>query len=186
MIKITEADQRFYVKESTIPDAGLGLFAKHPIPKGSFLEIIGVLVERGSVADQCTSYANNYKFGSSQEGWVIVPMGYAGLINHTDSKEKRNVEIRNVRAKIPSKKRKEYRDVMSYSGEAVYFFLRDVPKDEEILGNYGHEWDKQARWMKEYDNKYKKSENEWIKFLSHGLYNLPVLAEKIPITDELL
>ncbi len=181
MIKLIEADQRFYIKQSTIPNAGLGLYAKHPVPKGSFIEIIGVLVERGSPADHCTAYANNYKFGSTQEGWVIVPMGYAGMINHTDDKLIQNVEIRHVKAKVPMKKRRELRDIISYTGEAVYFFLRDVPKDQEILGNYGHEWDNQVKWMKEHEKKYKKTEDEWVKFLKLGLYNMPVLSEKIPI-----
>ena len=95
MIIFEENDDRFYVKESTVNRAGKGLFAAKEIKKNSWLEITGVLVERGSVADDCTYYANAYKFAANvvRKGdkvdvgqFVIVPMGYAGIVNHTDEK----------------------------------------------------------------------------------------------------
>lgn len=60
MILVKENDDRFYIKKSNIPDAGLGVFASKDISKGEFIEIIGVMVEKDSVADLCTHYSNNY------------------------------------------------------------------------------------------------------------------------------
>jgi hypothetical protein len=34
MLKVIESDERFYIKESILPNAGFGLFAKHPLKKG--------------------------------------------------------------------------------------------------------------------------------------------------------
>ena len=39
MILMQEKDDRFYVKESTVPDAGMGLFAQAPIKAGEVLPI---------------------------------------------------------------------------------------------------------------------------------------------------
>ena len=41
MIVVEETDNRFYLKASTIKDAGMGVFAKEPLKKGDYLEIIG-------------------------------------------------------------------------------------------------------------------------------------------------
>ena len=184
MIFLEEKDPRFYIKNSEIPEAGLGLFAKTSIKKGSFIEIIGIMVERGSVADQCTAYANKYKFGSSEAGKVVVPMGYAALVNHAPDKDKQNCVIRHVKAKIPLKKRKEIRDFFYYAGEAVYMFTRDVQKDEEILGHYGPEWKGYQEWVNNYGKVYDENEVEWKKFLSYGLYNLDILKDKISLEED--
>ena len=47
------------------------------------------------------------------------------------------------------------------AGSAVYYFIRDVKKDEEILGNYGQQFQ-----LKMDENKY------WQMFLDLELYNL--------------
>jgi hypothetical protein len=184
MIFLEEKDPRFFIAASTIKDAGLGLFAKTSIKKGSFIEIIGIMVERGSVADQCTAYANKYKFGASEEDKLIIPMGYAGLVNHAPDKKQQNCEIRHTRAKIPTKKRKEMKDFFYYAGEAVYLFIRDVEKDEEILGHYGHEWNVHQDWLSNYNRIYEENEIQWKKFLSHGLYNCDLLRDKISIEED--
>jgi hypothetical protein len=154
-----------------------------PSRRGGFLEILGVMVKRGSPADVCTAYANNYKFGSKQDDeiWHIVPMGYAAIINHANTKEQQNCEIRNVRAKVTKKKIKANKDFFAYSGEAVYLFTRDIEKDEELLGDYGHEWRKQEAWVKEFNKVYTESEREWMTFLSYGLYNMPLVKERLPL-----
>ena len=103
MTLFEEKDDRFYIKKSNVNNAGVGLFAKMPIKKNSFLEISGILVERESIADQCTSYANAYKFAARVERkeklvnigkYLIVPMGFAGIVNHADTPNNQNVEIR--------------------------------------------------------------------------------------------
>lgn len=166
MILIQENDDRFYIKQSTISKAGKGLFAKIPLKKDDFLEIIGVMVERGSAADQCTTYANSYKFATDERAkYNIVPIGYAGLINHADKPERQNVEIRYLNN---HKKRNNAAD------KAVYWFLRDIQKDEELLGNYGKDWDRVLDWVQHTPS---QSKEDWEVFLEYDLYNLNTLKE---------
>lgn len=157
MILIEEKDQRFYIKESKIKNAGMGVFAKEDIKKDSYLEIIGVMVDIGSVADDCTKFAASYKFAANFENKFdrhIIPMGFGAIINHTDDPEIRNVELRYIRHSLKN----------SNSGSAVYYFIKDVKKDEEILGNYGQSYN-----LKLNNDKY------WQMFLDLELYNLKLI-----------
>jgi SET domain-containing protein len=152
MIEIEEKDDRFYVSQSTQPGAGRGLFASKRIKKGDDLEVIGVLVDRGSVADLCSSYADEYKFAADYADSFkkhIIPMGYGGIVNHANNKRDQNVEIRYVK--------REGEEI------CVYHFIRDVEKNEEVLGDYGEEF-RRARGASE--------DKEWGSFLELGLYNL--------------
>jgi hypothetical protein len=148
---VQEKDERFYIGESTQHGAGRGLFAAVDISRGENLEIIGVEVDRGSVADECTSYADAYKFAadySDSYSRHLIPMGYGGIVNHANEREDQNVQIKYL-------KRKD-------GVIAVYSFIRDVKKDEEVLGDYGDEWRKRVE----------EEEREWGGFLDLGLYNL--------------
>ena len=51
-----ETDTRFKIAPSTIPGAGLGLFAAIALTEGELLMIQGIAIKPGSVADQCTPY----------------------------------------------------------------------------------------------------------------------------------
>ena len=151
-----EMDDRFYIKESTISGAGKGLFARKKILENDKLMIKGILVEKDSPADLCTAFSNSYKFAASLislpngevdcGNFFIIPLGYAGIVNHITDESKRNVQI-------------------TYLGnyEVAYEFLKDVHKDEEILGNYGDEWQKL---------KNKTDIKLWKKFLDLNLYDL--------------
>ena len=139
MIIFEEKDDRFYIAESKIKGAGRGIFASRNIKKDEFIFISGVLVEIGSESDSTTCFMNNYKFAADPKWngnsvdigkYVICPLGYAALVNHSNSREEQNVEIRYLCE--DSEK--------NHHGNAVYWFLRDVEKDEEILGNYGPIW----------------------------------------------
>jgi hypothetical protein len=162
MILIEEKDERFYIAESTQPDAGRGLFAARDIKEGEDLEVIGVAVDRGSPADVCTSYADAYKFAADYSDSFtrhIIPMGYAGIVNHANEEADRNVEIKYVR--------KGGKTV------CVYRFLKDVGKGEEVLGDYGDAWRGLADWSRRVnDSADADEEREWRSFLSLGLYNL--------------
>jgi SET domain-containing protein len=169
MITIKEKDTRFYVKESTQQDAGMGLFASVDILAGSSLEVIGVMVDRESISDTCTSYSNSYKFAADYANSLgsikkhIIPMGFAAIVNHANEKKDQNVEIRYI------KKGQEQ--------VCVYYFIKDVKKDEEILGNYGDKWWQSIRnineWTKKINSSDSKEEDEdWDSFLELGLYNL--------------
>ena len=79
---VNETDDRFYVAESTIAGAGLGLFTTHALVAGDRFEVIGALVRSGSVSDQCTHYADHYKVRLT-DGLLLVPLGFASLVNHS-------------------------------------------------------------------------------------------------------
>jgi hypothetical protein len=157
MILVEEKDNRFYIKESKIPNAGLGVFANEDIKKDSFLEIIGVMVDVNSISDHCTSYAKNYKFAANfadKYDRHIVPMGFGGIVNHTEDQNLQNVELRYIKHSSSN----------AAAGSAVYYFIKNVKKDEEILGNYGQLFE-----LKMNEDKY------WQMFLDLELYNLKQL-----------
>jgi len=76
-----ETDTRFEIRNSTIAGAGRGLFAKVPLEEGSRLEIIGIFIVSGSIADECTRYADIYKFRVGD--YLLIPAGYGGMVNHS-------------------------------------------------------------------------------------------------------
>src|SRR3990167_4871707 len=126
---ISEEDHRFYVKESTLPNAGMGCFTRVPLKPGDYLEVIGVYVSCNGPADKCTHYANRYKFAAKENyTCYIVPMGYGGMVNHANEPSQQNVEIRWI--KHMGKK-------SQHAGEIVYMVIKDIAVDEELLGNYG-------------------------------------------------
>lgn len=171
MILIEETDNRFYTAPSTIPDAGLGVFAAQDLPAGSFLEIIGIQVKSKSIADQCTHYANHYKFGAKagkSPDRLIVPMGYGGIVNHAPKPELKNAEIRTNKG--PTKN--------PAAGQVVYFFLRDIQKDEEILGDYGESYGKTLSWAEQRVEIINQTQDAWETLLETDIYNLGVLRGK--------
>jgi hypothetical protein len=76
-----ESDDRFFVDVSTLPGAGLGLFARTPLSPGDRFEVIGVLILSGSISDSCTSFADQYKFRVGD--LLLIPLGFGGLVNHS-------------------------------------------------------------------------------------------------------
>ncbi len=171
MIFVEEPDNRFYIGQSTIPNAGLGCFTKTLLKRGDCLEIIGVYVKRGSLADQCTEYARRYKFaGSENFNAKIVPMGFGAMVNHSD-----NPQLQNCYLTFDKKRLKK----SEHAGQVFYVFTRDILPDEELIGNYGEEVGKEIQKTNEatdflYDNK-----AEIARFLSYDLYDLKNIMEKI-------
>jgi len=163
MITINENDERFYIKNSSLKNAGLGLFAKKNIKKGDWIEVVGIMVVNDSAADFCTAYANRYKFASSKGDKRIIPIGYSAIINHTEDKTAQNVEIRCLKGL--NKKNND-------ASEIVYLFLRDVDKDEEILGHYGEMASKEIKKMGVVDETF-------YEFVDYNLYNLKNIVNQI-------
>ena len=77
----SESDPRFRIGPSLIPGAGLGVFATTALALGDRLRVSGVLVAAGSVADECTRYADAYKFRVGDH--LLIPTGYGGMVNHS-------------------------------------------------------------------------------------------------------
>jgi hypothetical protein len=122
---IEECDERFYLKESTIPGAGRGVFANKSIYIGNVLRVVGVVVKEktvaGSILGKIPIYSKYVFKNPHINGWLI-PVGYGGMVNHTDNKDLRNCEITFI------------------GGDVYYEFTKDVEKDQEILGSYGAGW----------------------------------------------
>ena len=170
MILIEETDKRFYIAESKIPKAGKGVFAKEPLKAGDYLEIIGVYVQRDSVVDTCTNYARSYKFGAKPGldfTRYVMPMGYAAIINHAPNESVQNCRID---AHKGSKRNPN-------AGTLVYRFIRDIAVDEEVLGNYGEEWQGLLDWCEKQSSE--AEQDEWETFVSFGLYNLGILRQTL-------
>lgn len=145
MRTIEETDERFTVGDSTIPGAGNGLFAVELIPKGEYLEIIGVQVDVAGISHLSTKYADRYKFAaepSKQFQHAIIPIGYAAFVNQSPTPDQQNVAI----AHLPKDRITRNPD----AGQAVYMAVRDIQPGEEILGNYnrssGESGDEMKRW----------------------------------------
>jgi len=115
---LMETDRRFYVRRSTIPEAGEGLFASISLVQGDRLRVVGVLIAANSVSDRCTRYADPYKVRMGER--LLIPTGWCAMVNH---REDANVE------KV-------------IEGEDVYLeVLRPIAKDEEVFFRY-HEYAK--------------------------------------------
>jgi SET domain-containing protein len=78
---IEESSASFYIKKSTIPKAGKGLFARRAIALGEMWQVHGVTVPRNSPTNECTRYADAYKFRIRNH--LLIPTGYSALINHS-------------------------------------------------------------------------------------------------------
>jgi hypothetical protein len=164
MIFVEETDTRFYIKESSLPNAGFGCFANTLLKKGDWLEVIGVYVKKGGLADQCTHYAKRYKFaGSPKMNAKIVPMGFGGMVNHTDNPTLQNC---NLEYAPGLNKRSEH------AGQVVYRFIRDIYPDEELLGNYGPEVGEEVKKISTTIGFADTNKLEIERFLKFNLYNL--------------
>ncbi len=108
-----EADPRFEIRGSTLPNAGRGLFARVALAKGEMLHAAGVLMEPGSVADECTRYADAYKFRVGD--LLLLPTGYTGLANHSDTPNAEKAVL---------------------DGRLVLRMMRDIACGEEIFFRY--------------------------------------------------
>ncbi len=78
-----ETDTRFKIAPSTIPGAGLGLFAAIALTEGERLMIQGIAIKPGSIADQCTAYADLYKIRVGP--YLVIPSGFSAMVNHSET-----------------------------------------------------------------------------------------------------
>ncbi len=78
---LSESEDHFYIGPSTIPEAGQGLFASVPLAEGDQFEVMGVLIRAGSISDECSHYADAYKFRVGK--FLLLPLGFGGMVNHS-------------------------------------------------------------------------------------------------------
>jgi hypothetical protein len=123
-----ETDPRFLVADSTVPGAGRGLFARIDLDEGERLAVIGVSIAAGSVADDCTRYADAYKFRAGDR--LLIPVGYAALVNH--SRSRANLE------KVVAADEVFLRVVRPVrAGEELFFCYSDYARERFGLGDAG-------------------------------------------------
>jgi hypothetical protein len=171
MIIIEETDNRFYVEKSTIPNGGNGCFTKEHLNAGDWLEVIGVYVKTGGVADFCTEYARRYKFaGSNKMDAKIVPFGFAGLVNHSSDPKLQNCKLEFTKG---LSKRSQH------AGQVVYRFIRDIYPNEELIGNYGPDMEKEIGAIAANDNFYENNKQEIENFLKFDLYGLDKIIKSL-------
>lgn len=176
VIRFEESDDRFYIADSGIKGAGRGLFARRKISKGELLVVHGVAMERDKPTDRCTGYGNSYKFaacvtelpnGKIDHGiFTILPLGYAGMVNHTNDPNLINAQITYHRGK----------DDSGFQHEVAYQFLRDVAPDEEVLGNYGEQINTVLEWKMRQKERSEDEKSHIQRFLDLDLYGLGVLS----------
>ena len=109
-----ETDDKYYVKESDIENAGLGLYARQRLPVGTRLEVVGALVEKVGAGEVCTRYARDYRF-LYDDNTMLIPTGWAGMANHS-------TRFNSVLVKVEDKLYLE--------------MLRDIHANEEIVYEY--------------------------------------------------
>lgn len=171
MIFLEETDIRFYIKESLILNAGWGCFANIFLKEGDWLEIIGVYVRTGGLADQCTHYAKRYKFaGSPKKNAKIVPMGFGGMVNHSDDPNLQNCRLEYVAG---LNRRSEH------SGQVIYRFIRDILSDEELVGNYGPEIGEEIQKFNANIEFVGDNKIEIERFLKFNLYDMDNTVKKL-------
>lgn len=123
-----EDDNRFLIAPSTIPAAGRGLFARLPMSAGDRLVVVGVLITPDSVSDQCTAYADAYKFRVGDR--LLIPLGYAGLVNHSAAP---NLE------KVIEGDRVYLRAVRAIAAGEELFFAYSRYAQERFFGSVGNQ-----------------------------------------------
>lgn len=111
---MNEIDTRFFIARSRIADAGYGLFAAQSLAAGETLVAIGILIDRDSLADRCTVYADAYKFRVGDQ--LLIPIGFAGMVNHSS-------DAPNLEKVIDG-------------NELILRTLRDIAPGEELLFEY--------------------------------------------------
>lgn len=152
-----------YPKNSEIPQAGRGAFATRDLPKGTIvgysplvhmgtrgLDILDIEFENddGSTERHAYDLVINYSFDHANSTVMLTP--YGGMVNFINHSPKPNVAVRwpNKRLIAHLPEYLEYSpeklaDVVEKIGLSFeYVALRDIAKDEEVVMDYGPEWQK--------------------------------------------
>ena len=138
------------ISESTIDYAGLGLFTQVSMKQGDTTAISAAApVPWDDVVDTTSeSVLINYAIssGDPNEEFLTVPLGPITYANH-GGKSKANVELRyfDLRSgqvtRLPTKSFTEVVDGTYTPNDIVLVALRDIDEGEELLLDYGEEWE---------------------------------------------
>lgn len=118
MKKLLTSD-KIYIGQSSILNAGRGVYARRNIKKGEIIEMCPVIeVSKHDMANLSESFLVTYffYFGKNKERLAIA-LGFGSIYNHT-YKPNAKYEIKNTENRID------------------FIALNDIKKDEEITINY--------------------------------------------------
>ena len=108
--------QKIYVKESTIPQSGRGVFAKDRIANGEIVEVAPIIVLDFSDFIE-TRWNLMFEYYYWLDEYVVLALGYGSLYNHSTNP--------NCDYIIDRERRR-----------ITYTAIRNITQDEEILLNY--------------------------------------------------
>jgi uncharacterized protein len=120
--------KKILIKQSTIPDSGLGVFALEDIAEGEIIEVAPILIlEFTDFIDTRWNLLFEYYFWL--DDFVVLALGYGGVYNHSKTP--------NAKYEIS----REYKTI-------TYTALKEIKKGEEILFNYkGSSSEKAPLWF---------------------------------------
>jgi SET domain-containing protein len=131
MKKLLTSD-KIYIKESKIPNAGRGVYAKSDIKKNEIIEKCPIIeVPKHDMSNLKESILVTYffYFGKNRER-LVVALGFGSIYNHT-YKPNATYKIKYVERTLD------------------FIALNDIKKDDEITVNYnyGNPKDKSPLWF---------------------------------------
>ena len=115
MILYNDLDDRFYLQQNIV-------YAQKFIPKDTIIPIEGIAVQKGSTADVCTAYLDDYKFATlfnydlQDYEYYIICLGYPALFTELNNAEKACFSL-------------EYDE----NENVILKSLRDIQENEEIF-----------------------------------------------------
>lgn len=159
---------------STIPQAGRGAFATRDLPAGTVVgyaplvhigyhgrEIFAIDYEDTPGADgerEMYDMVINYSFGHRNSSVILTP--YGGMVNYINhgSGDKANVKVRWPDRTLVAHKPEWLKEDINYLRDTIekiglsfeYVALRDIKEGEEVLMDYGPEWE--AAWNEHVKN----------------------------------
>jgi hypothetical protein len=178
-------DENIRVDVASTDDArGLGVFAKRNLEKDTVITstpLVPVMRKEMKIYDSDDEPVNeqqlmvNYLYGHPDSDLLLLPVGPAvNYINH--NRQRPNAEIRWHKVKeshqaegaLPRRQQYHHEELFDIPGESVALVhgkgllmdivaLRDISADEEIVLDYGEEW--QAAWDKHKEN-FKKRQSQ--------------------------
>lgn len=174
------------VKNSSIPLAGRGIFAKKPFKKGDLVSISPLLVVPKHDLETTAPHSvlMNYCFIIPNSDLALYPIGLGGLINHGGIHSNVEIDWYDWLTGTSNPER------LSWSAEKLesnpfapldfqYVATKDIAAGDEILLNYGLRWEE--TW-KEYLEGIKKY---WLEFGSDGIVIGPQFRSTIDITSNI-
>ncbi|KAG7370513.1 SET methyltransferase domain containing protein [Nitzschia inconspicua] len=151
----------FYVKESTILQAGKGAFARRLLKSGSVIHSSPVITTPRSFLDGLDNYTKqahinskqlmtNYHFGHPNSTILFLPLTQMIAVNHNSDRMKSGtasnarVEFSKRDAKTRYLLQRPIEDVFGEKYSSIFLDVvatKDIEPDEEIFIDYGESWE---------------------------------------------